>query len=127
MAGSGMQAMLALPLTVRDRTLGALNIYSMTPTPFSVADCTVAEVYAGQAGIALANLETHKAAVELTAQLRRALDSRATIDQATGILMAARGLTADQAFNELVSASQRENRKLRDIATTVVDVIVDGT
>lgn len=126
MADSGMEAMLAVPLTVRERTLGALNIYSRTPAPFSAEDFSIAELYAGQAGVALANLETHETAVELAAHLRRALDSRAVIEQAKGILMASRGLTAQQAFETLVAASQRENRKLRDIATDVVDTIAGG-
>ncbi len=124
MAGSGMAAMLAVPLTVRDRTLGALNLYSRTPTPFSAEDFSIAELYAGQAGVALANLETHEIAVELGAQLRRALDSRAVIEQAKGIVMASRGLDADRAFETLVAASQRENRKLRDIAAEVVEAVV---
>lgn len=126
MADSGMEAMLALPLTVRDRTLGALNLYARTPDPFSAEDFSVAELYAGQAGVALANLEAHEAAVELAAQLRRALDSRAVIEQAKGILMASRGLTAQEAFETLVAASQRENRKLRDIAATVVETVLGG-
>ena len=126
MTGSGMAAMLALPLTVRDRTLGALNLYSRTPDPFTAEDVSVAELYAGQAGVALANLETHEAAIELAAQLRRALDSRAVIEQAKGMLMASRGLTAQEAFDTLVAASQRENRKLRDIAALVVETIVGG-
>lgn len=67
-------------------TLGALNIYSRTPAPFSAEDFSIAQLYASQAGVALANLETHEAAVELAAQLRRALDSRAVIEQAKGIL-----------------------------------------
>jgi GAF domain-containing protein len=126
MVDSGMEAMLAMPLTVRDRTLGALNIYSRTPAPFSAEDFSIAELYAGQAGVALANLETHEVAVELAAQLRRALDSRAIIEQAKGILMASRGLNAEQAFETLIAASQHENRKLRDIATTVVETVVGG-
>lgn len=124
MAGTGMQAMLAVPLNVRDRTLGALNLYSRNAEPFSAEDFSVAEIYAGQAGVALANLETHETAVELAAQLRNALDSRAVIEQAKGILMASRGVDADTAFKLLVGASQRENRKLRDIAAEVVGAVV---
>ncbi|HSJ44039.1 MAG TPA: ANTAR domain-containing protein, partial [Euzebyales bacterium] len=95
-----------------------------TPAPFSAEDFSVAELYAGQAGVALANLETHEAAVELAAQLRRALDSRAVIEQAKGILMASRGVNADVAFETLVTASQHENRKLHDIAIAVVDTVL---
>jgi ANTAR domain len=46
--------------------------------------------------------------------------SRSTIDQAIGILMAPGGHTADEAIEVLIQASQRENRKLRDIAADLV-------
>ena len=43
------------------------------------------------------------------------MQSRAAIEQAKGILMAAQRCGPDRAFEILVRASQRENRKLRDI------------
>ena len=55
----------------------------------------------------------------LIEQLWAALDSRAVIDQAKGLLMAAHGCSADEAFATLCAASQRENRKVRAIATAM--------
>ncbi|NNH24853.1 ANTAR domain-containing protein [Pseudokineococcus marinus] len=46
--------------------------------------------------------------------------SRATIEQAKGVLMARRGCSADEAFALLSSASQASGRKLRDLAAEVV-------
>lgn len=54
-------------------------------------------------------------------QLKLALASRATIEQAKGILMGAERCSADTAFEILKRASQRENVKLRDIAARIVD------
>ena len=53
--------------------------------------------------------------------LRATLRSRPVIDQAKGILIAERGCTPDEAFDMLCAASQRENRKVRDIAEAMVD------
>ena len=53
--------------------------------------------------------------------LRATLRSRPVIDQAKGILIAERGCTPDEAFDMLSAASQRENRKVRDIAEAMVD------
>ena len=53
--------------------------------------------------------------------LKVALVSRATIEQAKGILMASNQCDPDEAFGLLVRASQRENVKLRDIAARIVD------
>ena len=52
--------------------------------------------------------------------MRLAMDSRAVIEQAKGVLMAQRHIDADQAFDVLRDASQRYNRKLRDIAAGIV-------
>lgn len=52
--------------------------------------------------------------------LQEALTSRDVIGQAKGILMAAEGIPADAAFLLLVRASQRENRKLRVVASDLV-------
>jgi ANTAR domain len=53
--------------------------------------------------------------------LRRAMETRATIEQAKGILMGAEHCTPDEAFRMLVRASQRENRKLALIAAEIVE------
>jgi two-component system, response regulator / RNA-binding antiterminator len=52
--------------------------------------------------------------------LRAFLQSRPVSDQAKGILMAQHGCTADEAFQMLCEASQRNNRKLRDLASDIV-------
>jgi AmiR/NasT family two-component response regulator len=53
--------------------------------------------------------------------LRAALTTRATIEQAKGVVMAAMGIDPDAAFEILVTQSQHENRKLRDVATEIVE------
>lgn len=52
--------------------------------------------------------------------LRGALESNRQIGAATGILMALRGLTQQQAFDLLRQASQHTHRKLRDVAAEVL-------
>jgi AmiR/NasT family two-component response regulator len=58
---------------------------------------------------------------DLAEQLREAISSRAIIEQAKGVLMAQRQCTAAAAFELLVTASQRSNRKLREVAQALVD------
>ncbi|WP_053725820.1 ANTAR domain-containing protein [Streptomyces sp. WM6378] len=54
------------------------------------------------------------------AQLRRALDSRAAIDQARGMVMALAPCSCGKAWDVLVDVSQHSNVKLRDVATALV-------
>ena len=53
--------------------------------------------------------------------LRAAMANRAAIEQAKGLIIAARGCTPDEAFELLSRMSQNENRKLRDLAASLVE------
>jgi AmiR/NasT family two-component response regulator len=71
---------------------------------------------------------TLKEAMKWLAEARRdvenletAMESRSVIDQAIGILMAPGGRWPDEAFALLVGVSQRHNRKLREVATELVE------
>ena len=52
--------------------------------------------------------------------LQTALECRAVIDQAKGILIERHKLTPDQAFQLLAQTSMHANRKLRDVAENLV-------
>jgi anti-anti-sigma factor len=60
---------------------------------------------------------------EVATGLRRAMASRATIEQAKGALMLVYGLDAEAAFSLLSWQSQRSNIKLRDLAERLVAVV----
>ncbi len=68
-------------------------------------------------------LELHEAGMlqrEQVTQLEQALHTSRTLGAAIGLIMASRSATQDEAFALLRSASQRSNRKLRDLAGDVV-------
>ena len=58
---------------------------------------------------------------ELGEQMRQAMESRAVIEQAKGILMMQHKVSAGEAFDLLRNASQRRNVKLRDVALEVTE------
>lgn len=55
------------------------------------------------------------------AQLRQAVDSHATVDQAIGVLVAVHRLTPTAGFEVLREVSQHCNVKLHSVAETVID------
>ncbi|HJZ06726.1 MAG TPA: ANTAR domain-containing protein, partial [Trebonia sp.] len=67
------------------------------------------------------NARRYAKARTLAEHLHKALDSRALIDQAIGIVMSRRGIGAEQAFDELSRESQNNNIKLRDLAGRIVE------
>ncbi len=117
----GLGSTLSLPLVIGGHGIGALNLYSRTPKGFSAADEAIGVDLAAAAAIVLANASAYWGAFNLGEQLSEAMASRAEIEQAKGILMGqAPAITADDAFDLLRRASQRENVKLRDIARRLV-------
>jgi GAF domain-containing protein len=119
-AAHGVRSTLSLPLVANHEGLGALNLYSCTANGFGEDDVTVGTQFATQAAIVLANAQAYWDAHQLSEDLATAMKSRAVIEQAKGILMGAQRCGPDEAFQILVRASQRENRKLRDIAEEIV-------
>ena len=120
-ASHGILSTLSLPMVVNQQSVGAMNLYARRERAFSAEHREVAELFAAQAAIALANAQAYWDARELSAGLAEAMKSRAVIEQAKGVLMAAQRCSEDEAFAFLVNASQRENVKLRDIATRIMD------
>lgn len=60
---------------------------------------------------------------DITNVLSAVADSRARIEQAKGVLMAAYGISAERAFDILVWRSQETNLKLRDVAGRFLDAV----
>ncbi|WP_442928986.1 ANTAR domain-containing protein [Modestobacter sp. VKM Ac-2977] len=116
--GSGSS--LSVPLPVQEQVAGALNIYARKPYAFDEEARSAAVRFAPYAGVAVGNMYAYQSARDMAENLQIALESRAVIDQAKGILMERHKLTADQAFQALAAVSMRRNRKVRDIAETLV-------
>ena len=116
----GVRSSLSVSLPVQDQTIGALNLYAMRTDAFSPEAVEESRTFAGYAAIALANATLYANAAALAEQMRQAMASRAVIEQAKGILMSQRRCSADEAFQILSALSQSTNRKLRDVALTLV-------
>lgn len=116
----GVRSVTSLPLTVSERTFGALNLYSTTTTELAGDALRVARGLASQAAVVIANASTLAIAEMTNQQLQEALQTRDLIGQAKGILMVRQQINAESAFDILRRASQRTGRKLRDVASEVI-------
>ncbi len=123
LAATGCPSLLSWPLPGGG---GAVNLYSEVAREFDRDAQHVVAIYAAAVAFILTTSELlahHEHDVRIAAELQRALDSRVLIEQAKGILMAQRRISAPAAFRLLVSASQRENKRIHDIAQRVVDSV----
>lgn len=114
-------ATLSVPLLV-DRVgddpelVGSLNAYSTTATAFDPFDEALVRLYMQTAGLLITNARHWQRSRETIDQLREALTSRSSIDQAKGALRAVHGCSEDEAFQRLVKESQNTNTKLHTVA-----------
>jgi transcriptional regulator with GAF, ATPase, and Fis domain len=117
---AGASSSLSIGLPIHDKVTGALNIYAIKPDAFDTDAVILGQTFAGYAAVALSNAHLYDAQATLAQQMQAAMQSRAVIEQAKGIIMGSRRCTADEAFSILTRISQDTNRKLRDVAAGLV-------
>jgi len=94
----GVTHTMSIGLSTGDQVMGAMNIYNSTGRPFGDDSDRIARAIAVCAGIVLANVERYRQTAVRAAHLEVALQSRAPIEQAKGILMTRHGCTSDDAL-----------------------------
>ena len=125
LAELGFGSCLVLPLRTDRKPGGALGIYGGAVDAFAGSGHDLALLFAAQGGVAIRNAASYRNCRQLVANLQSALESRAVIDQAKGILVAEYGCLPEIAFKELSKVSQNTNRKVRDIAADLVAGRID--
>jgi PAS domain-containing protein len=111
---------IALPVLVGDEKLGVVNIYGDDPGLTAGRWVRYGELLAATIAAVLREIDAKAELEALAHDLRRAMESRAPIEQAKGILMASRHCTADEAFAILTRMSNKTNVKVRDLAVRIV-------
>jgi GAF domain-containing protein len=117
---AGFRSVAAVPLRLREQTIGGLNMFHARPAPIPEDDRRLAQALADVATIGiLQRRSTHRSAV-MAEQLQHALSSRVAIEQAKGVLAERSGAGMDQAFASLRRYARTHNLKLTDVALAVV-------
>ncbi|MEU0371692.1 GAF and ANTAR domain-containing protein [Streptomyces sp. NPDC006283] len=116
---SGIRSSVTMPFRRGDVEM-TLSLYSFHPGTFAHLAHHPVIVLGEQFAQGLVRDHFYRAALAQVNQLETALDSRAVIDQASGILMHALGCGPAEAFDLLRRFSQRSNRKLSAVAEEIV-------
>jgi GAF domain-containing protein len=119
-----MHSALALPLIVGDEVIGSINAYAKSRDAFGEHAVRLGSQFAKPAAVSVYNAQLLANAQERMMRLQRALDSRAVIDQAIGIIRSRSGSTPEEAFERLTHISQTDNIKLYAVAERLVEEAV---
>jgi len=116
----GFRSVHCLPLRLRGRTIGTLNLFRTEQGPLSAEDVVVAQGLADVATIAIIQHRSTLDAITLNDQLSHALNSRIIIEQAKGKVSQATNCSMDEAFDRLRAHARNHNVRLTEVAEAVV-------
>jgi GAF domain-containing protein len=122
---AGFRSSHALPMRLRDQTIGALNLYCYDQTPMTESDVALGQAMADVATIGLLQERVIRQQEILSEQLQTALNSRVLIEQAKGVLAERSGIDVNEAFTRLRAHARRTQKPLTQTATAVIAGTID--
>ena len=124
-AEAGYRSAHALPMRLRGKVVGAMNLFCADSTTLSEANLSVGQAMADVATIALLQEQAVSHHEVLVEQLQTALNSRVIIEQAKGMLAERLHTDVDSAFQVMRSQARRQGRRLGVVAGEVVDGTIE--
>jgi GAF domain-containing protein len=117
---NGFAAVEAIPMRLRDVTIGTLNLLRSEPGSPPADDLAAARAFADVATIGILHERTVRESEVLSAQLQLALNSRVVIEQAKGVVSFTAGVPIDAAFSLIRAYARQHGLRLSDVAARVV-------
>jgi GAF domain-containing protein len=115
----GFQSVYAIPLRLREQTIGALNLMRSETGELDPHDVRAAKALADVATIGILHERALNDAVVLQSQLAHALESRVTIEQAKGVVSHQLETTTDEAFALIRSYARSHGLLLSGVASDI--------
>jgi GAF domain-containing protein len=117
----GLRAAMSAPLVAGDGSLGAIKVYADQPGTFDRHSEQLLTLFAAQAAILVANVQTYERAKRLSEGMREAFRGRDAVSVAKGILMGRHSIGEDTAFAMLMSRAEQEGIPLVEAAQATID------
>jgi GAF domain-containing protein len=112
----GLRSLLCVPMMLKNRALGVLNVYTTAPHAFTADETQLLQAAANQAAVAIQNTRL----LSETISMREALESRKVIERAKGILMNELNLSEDKAFKLIQRKSMDSTKPMKEIAEAII-------
>src|ERR1035438_6641136 len=115
-----VRAVLASPIPYNQDAVGVVAVMSEQRRPWSAEAELALLAFTDLAALLIATMLMGEQQTELAAQLQTALNSRAIIEQAKGVLIERQGLSAHAAYQQLRAQARSERRKLAVVSAELV-------
>lgn len=112
----GFVSMLSVPMMVKDRVIGVINVYTVKPYEFTKSDVDLLSAVANQAAVAIENTEL----LVKTRVIQEELETRKKVEKAKGILMKEQKLSEEEAFSLIRKSSMNKRVSMKEIAEAII-------
>jgi signal transduction protein with GAF and PtsI domain len=111
-----LTSMLSVPMVVRDRVIGVINIYTKEHHSFVQEEIDILQMVANQAAVAVENTKL----MEDSLKAKEALETRKMVERAKGILMKESKINEDEAYRTIHRKSMDTCKPMREIAEAII-------
>lgn len=112
----GLRSMLAVPMMVREKVVGIVNLYLSRVHEFTDTEVNVLQLIANMAAVAIEN----KNLMEEILKARESLEERKLVERAKGILMKKENLSEEEAYKRIHKKSMNTRKSMREIAQAIL-------
>jgi len=112
----GLVSMASLPMMVRDKVIGVLNVYTTNPYDFTRTDINLLSTVANQAAVAIEKTEL----IVKTKIIQEELESRKKVERAKGILMKEKKISEEEAFFLIRKSSMNKRIPMKEVAEAII-------
>jgi GAF domain-containing protein len=116
----GVHSVIAIPLKLRDTTIGTLNLMRDNAGELNHHDRRAAQALADVATIGIIHERTVRQESAVRDQLQDALSSRVVIEQAKGVVAETREISTEDAFRLIRDHSRSTRESLSSVAQRIV-------
>ncbi len=115
-AKEDLTSMLSVPMIVKDKAIGIINVYTKDPHDFIQDEIDVLQMVANQAAVAVENTKLMEEALKA----KEALEARKVVERAKGILMRMNNLSEEAAHRLIHKKSMDSSRSMKEIAESII-------
>ena len=112
----GLKSLLCVPLEVKGKAIGVINLYTSKPHRFSKNEINVLNSVASQAAI----LIDHTQIMVESKIIKEELETRKYVERAKGILMKQEELSEEGAFKKIQKFAMDNRKSMREVAEAII-------
>ncbi|MEW6557589.1 MAG: GAF and ANTAR domain-containing protein [Elusimicrobiota bacterium] len=112
----GLVSMLCIPLVVKGKAIGAIDVYTAKPHRFTKKEIDILTTIANQSAVVIENTEL----IVKTKVISEELETRKLVERAKGILMRKNNLSEEAAYRVIQKQAMNRRKSMKEVAEAIL-------